>query len=149
MNDYLQKKQSYVTGKVSFEGTQVLYKAGAISLNDYISEQTQHDDAVLNYYQAQYQLEKILDTAHIDPKTIENLSLADTERVNTVLEKHFKNIVITAPSTGVALFPPPNTAGNNGGDGRIREGRDIKERQVILSFQLLNTLFTIYCPACV
>src|SRR3990167_3450918 len=144
VNDYLQKKQTYVIGKVSFEGTQVLYKAGAISQSDYISEETRHDDAVLDYYQAQYTLEKVLKTAHIDPNTIENLTLSDTERVNEALERHFENVTINAPSSGVALFPPPNAQGDNSsgssGSNQLTEGTDVKERQLLLSIGDLSGL---------
>ena len=135
VNDYLQKKQTYIVGKISFEGTQVLYKAGVISENDYISEETQHDDAVLNYYQAQYALEKVLRTAHVDLKKIEQLSLSDTERVNEALERHFQNVTIQAPSAGVALFPPQNAGGSgDAGSRQLTQGTDIKKRQLLLSF---------------
>ena len=142
ISDFLQKKQAFVTGKITFAGTKALYKAGVIATNDYISAQTEYDNTALGYLQAQYNLEKVLESAGIDSKKIEALSLSDTAQVNSLLEKQFHHIEVTAPGSGVALFPPPKSSsgGGNSSAGKLFNGSSIKEGELLLSIGDLSGL---------
>src|SRR3990167_6884747 len=141
VNDFLTKKQAYVTGKTTFAGTEVLYKAGVIAKNDYISAQKLFDSAKLDYLQSQYALEKVLRTAKVDSKKIESLSLSDTTKVNTILERRFQHIEIPATGTGVALFPQPKTNSAGGTtSGKLRVGDSVKEGDLLLSIGDLSGL---------
>lgn len=140
VSDYLKKKQAYITGKTTFAGTKALYQAGVISQNDFISAKTTYDNTALDYLQSQFALEKVLKTANIDFQKIETLSLSDTEKVNAVLETHFRHIQIPATGTGVALFPQPKR--NSGGDtsGKLAVGDTVKENDLLLSIGNLTGL---------
>jgi len=104
VNDFLQKKQAYMSGQLTYAGNKALYDAGVTSKTTYLSQKASFDNAVLNYLQAKYELEKVLKMANLDPKQIETLSIEDTTAVNAVLQKHFSHIVVVAPGSGVALF---------------------------------------------
>ncbi len=142
VNDFLQKKQAYANGKLSFTGTKALYAAGVIPQSQYISEQTAFDNTSLDFLEARYELEKVLRTAGVDVKKIEQLSISDTAEVNSVLQVHFKNIVIVATGSGVALFPPPNQGGggNDASSGVLTQGTTVKEDQLLLSIGDLSGL---------
>ena len=142
VDDFLHKKQSYLTGKTTFIGTQALHKAGVISENDYVSGKTQYDNAVLNYYESKYALEKVLKKAHMDSAEVESLSLSDTDKVNAILERHFHNIAITAPGSGVALFPPKKSGNDEDShtSGKLRVGDSVKEGDLLLSIGDLSGL---------
>ncbi|EKD91770.1 MAG: hypothetical protein ACD_29C00387G0001 [uncultured bacterium] len=140
VQDFLQKKQAYVTGKGTFAGTQALFNAGVIAKNEFITGQTQFDNQVLDYLQAKYALEKVLRTANIDSKKIEALSLADTDKVNAILETHFRHIEITAPNAGVALFPTGKKSDDSSSSGKLTVGDSIKDGQLLLSIGDLSGL---------
>lgn len=134
VNDFLQKKQAYATQKLTFDGTQALYKAGVTPKNDYINAKTAYDNAVLDYYQAQYTLKKVLKTVNVDVNTIEALSLDETSKVNDVLQHHFRHVLVVAPASGVALFPlPSDDKSSSGASGKLMVGSNIKEGQLLLT----------------
>lgn len=140
VTDFLQKKQSYASGKLSFEGTQALYTAGVVSRDEFTTEKTQYENKSLDYLQSQYALERVLRTANIDPKTIEALSLAQTKEVNEILQRHFRHIEINAPAAGVALFPTGRSSDDSSSSGKITVGASIKEGQLLLSIGDLSGL---------
>lgn len=143
VSSFLQSKQAYANGKLLFSGTQALYDAGVIPESQYINEKTTFNTTALNYLQARYELEKVLKTANVDPKQIEELSLENTSAVNTILQRHFSHIMITAPGPGIALFPPKEN-NNNDNDrdaaGKLTEGSSVKEGQLLLSIGDLSGL---------
>ncbi len=145
VNDFLQKKQAYINGKNNLEGTQALYTAGVIAKNEYMNEKTQYDNTVLAYLQAKYALEKVLHTANVDSQKIEALSIADTQKVNTILERHFRHIEITAPGAGIALFPSgknsdDSSSSSSSSSGKLYEGAAVKEGQLLLTIGDLSGL---------
>ncbi len=144
ISTFIQKKQAFVTGKTTFEGAQALDKAGAIAKNEYVTDKTQYENAELEYLQSKYDLEKILHTAKVDPKSIEALSLADTQKVNTILERHFRHLDISANGSGIALFPSGKTtddrSSSSSASGKLEVGTDIKEGQLLLSIGDLSGL---------
>lgn len=143
VNDFLQKKQAYVAGKLTFDGSQALYKAGVMARNDFISARTAYDNKILDYYQSQYALEKVLKTVNVDIQSIEALSLDDTTQVNDVLQRHFRHVEIKAPASGVALFPLPSenkSSDDSSASGKLTIGSEIKEGQLLLSIGDLSGL---------
>lgn len=145
VSDYIQKKQSFGNNQLSFVGTQALYKAGIIPENQYQTEKTQHDNSALDFLQSQYQLEKVMHLAHVDAATIEKLSIADTQKVSTILQRHFHNIPILAPSSGIVLYPAASSDSSGNGsassdDKQLIQGSSIKQDQLLLSIGDLKGL---------
>lgn len=142
VNDYLQKKEAYSLGKGSFAGTRVLYSAGIISKDQYSNDKASFNAKTLDFYQSQYALERVLHRADVDSKKIEMLSLDDTNKVNTVLQRRFRHIEIKAPSTGIALFPLPdkNKSSDGSASGKLMVGTAVKEGQLLLSIGDLSGL---------
>lgn len=133
VSDYLEKKQTYETGQVAYQGTAALYKAGVISAEEYQTASSRQKSDTLAYYQAQYELEKLLAQTSIPFKTIEQLDLGNTNKINQLLNQQFQEIKILAPTQGIALFPSPDQKKENSGSGRISVGDDIKAGQLLLS----------------
>lgn len=144
INDYLQKKQSYVTSQQNFAGMNMLYDAGAIARNDYETNKTQLDNAKLNFLQAQYDLERVLHTANVDSEKIEKLTISDTNEVNKLLQRRFRHVEIFSPGAGIALFPAQkSTSGGSGSDatsGKLTVGSTVKQDELLLSIGDLTGL---------
>lgn len=132
---YLQAKDTYATSVQSFQGTEALHKAGVISTDEYRNNRSQYETNILNFYQAKFELEKILTQANIDPATVEKLSIVDTKAVNEILQRKFSHIMIHAVGSGVALFPVGTDSGSSDSTktGKLVEGSQVKEGQLILS----------------
>lgn len=133
VSDFLQKKQSYETGLVSYEGTEALYKAGVISAEEYTSASSRQQSDTLSYLQAKYDLEKLLPQTNISASKIEELNLKDTQQINATLNQKFGEIQVIAPADGIALFPSPDQKKDTSGSGRLNVGDDIKAQQLILA----------------
>lgn len=131
---YLQAKDAYANGKTSFAGTEALHKAGVISNDEYQTSKSQYQTSIMNYYQAKFDLEKILAQANIDPNTIEKLTIVDTNAVNQILQRQFSNIIVRSPGDGVALFPVGNDSSSDGDkSGKLVDGAAVKQGQLLLS----------------
>lgn len=138
VSKYLQAKNSFETTKRSFEGTQALHKAGVISTDEYMTGKSQLETNTLNFYQAKYDLEKVLKKAGVPLQQIEKLSITDTQAVAEILQKKFTHIKVNATGSGVALSPTKEQAGDDnssGGksSGKLVIGSQVKEGQLILS----------------
>lgn len=133
VSDYLAKKQTYDIGRVSFQGTEALYKAGVISEEEYLTQSSRQQSDTLSYYQSKYDLEKLLPQTSISLANIESLSLKDMVKVNQVLNQQFREIKVYAPAQGVALFPTPDQKKEGSNSGRISVGDELKAGQLILS----------------
>lgn len=127
---FLQAKQTYSNAKISFSGNEALYKAGIIARENYLDDQATFNTAALSFYQSRYQLEKLLQVAKIDVEKIETLSISDTQRVNQLLEKHFRHIDIYSPVEGVALYP--SSSSSDGSGSTLSVGSEIKEEGKLL-----------------
>lgn len=102
---YLSKKSSFLSEKETFNGTTALHKAGVIDQQDYQTAYTQYQNSVLSLYQEQYHLKKTLRVANIPESAIRSLTIADIDKLKQLLNQHYSHVTITAPTTGVALFP--------------------------------------------
>lgn|SRR3990167_209094 len=136
---FLKAKQDYDNGKLTYAADKALYAAGVNSKADFISQQATYDNNALTFLQTKYELEKILKTANVNAEKIEQLSLSDTAKINTILQRHFQDIIVYATGSGVALFPPKND--NSGGSsGVVTEGSTIKTGQLLLAIGDLSGL---------
>jgi HlyD family secretion protein len=133
VSDYLEKKQNYQTGLMSFRGTEALYKAGVISAEEYSTALSRQNNDTLSYYQAKYDLEKLLPQTNLSVASIEQLNLNDLGKVNSIINRQFREIKVTAPTQGIALFPTPEQKKDTTGSGRIAVGDELKDGQLILS----------------
>lgn len=144
VTDYLQKKDSYNNGVESYQGSLALYKAGIVSQETFNTAKSQYENTVLSFFQSRYQLETVLRHANIDIKNIEGLSLADTDKINKILHRRFRNIIVKAPGTGVALFPTQDqTSNGTDGDqksGKLEVGTQLKKGQLMLNIGDLSGL---------
>lgn len=143
ISDYLQKKSTYENGLEDFQGTEALYRAGVISREEYMTARSQYQTNRLNYYQSRFAMEKILHRAGIDPGEIEGLTLADTNKVNRLLQRQFQHIVVKADGSGIALYPLKDDSGSGGGSSKLLAvGGEVKQGQLMLLIGDLSGLST-------
>ncbi len=140
VSEYLEKKQAYETGLISFQGSEALYKAGVISKEEYLTAHSRQNSDTLSYFQSKYALEKLLPAANISVREIESLNLSDINKVNQILNAKFNLTEITSPENGVALFPTPEEKKDTSSSGRITVGDELKAGQRILSIGDLSGL---------
>ena len=133
VSDYLEKKQTYQSGLISFQGTEALYKAGVISKEEYSTATSRQNNDTLSYYQAKYDLEKLLPLANLPVNTIEQLNLTDLSKVSAMINRQFKEVKVYSPAEGIALFPTPEQKKDSTGTGRMNVGDEIKNGQLILT----------------
>ncbi len=142
VSSFLSKKTEYLTQAQNFQGAQVLYRAGVISEQDYVGEKNTYENSVLDFFQEEYQLKKVLTTVGIEPGAIEKLNISDTGKIQKLFAKQFNRLNIIAPSTGVALFPLPaqgqgdgsgDSGSGSGSSNAISVGSQLHEAQLILS----------------
>ncbi len=137
VNDYLTKKSSYLNQIKSYEGSKVLHDAGVIDDENFETAENQYETSVLDFFQQEYQLQKVLEKAGVSADSIEKLNITDTDKVKLLFAKKFNHIKIYSPTTGVALFPVPgqsqDTGGDSGADSSIEIGKKIHEDQLLLS----------------
>lgn len=141
ITDYLQKKQAYQTQITNYSGEGALYKFGVISKSEYQSSQAQFQNAELAYMESRFSLEKILRVVGVSPKEIEALTLADMVQLGKLLQQHFKDVSVIAPSSGVALYPQnSSSASDSQSDGILTVGSTIKQGQLLISIGDLSGL---------
>ena len=133
LDSFLQKKDAYNVERQNFNGTQELYNQGAMSKSEFISAQSSYNGAQLAFVEAKMELEKVLSKVNIDPTQVENMKLQDDEKIKTLFRDKFSNVVVTAPASGVALFPLPTESKDGEQLQKAQVGTDIKESQLLLS----------------
>ena len=136
VSTFLQKKSDYLNQAQSFQGTKVLYKAGIIDGQQYTSEKSSYENSVLDFFQQEYELKKVLLEAGVKPEVIEKLSISEVGKIKVLFSRQFNHSKIFAPTSGVALFPLPQQ-GQAGSDDNTSQaiivGSKIRQAQLILS----------------
>ena len=129
LTDYLKAKDSYTIAKAKFSGTQDLWKAGLLSKNNYLSEKSSIDTARVTLMQATRKLTEMLEKMDdTNSQNLSSLSLADFEKVRTILTSNHNIIRLKAPTDGVMLYPPKSGEDKS---ARITVGSSVKPGQVI------------------
>ena len=135
VNGFLEKKDAMQHQAFLFKGTAKLWEAQVIAKYEYLQGKSALETSRLEYLQAKYELEKVLKKAGVNPADIENLTLDKTNEVDNLLKKQFSHIVVTANSSGVALYPS-NTSHSKSDDElneEIEVGREVKTGQLVLA----------------
>lgn len=136
LTDYLKAKDSFSITKAKFSGTQDLWESGLISKNNYLSEKSSIDTSRVTLMQATRKLTELLEK--MDDKTAQNLSalsLADFEKVRSILTSNHNLIHLKAPSAGVMLYPPKSGEDKS---TRLTTGSAVKSGQVLALVGDLN-----------
>lgn len=129
LTDYLKAKDSYTIAKAKFSGTQDLWDSGLLSKNNYLSEKSSVATARVTLMQATRKLTELLEKMdENNPHNLSALSLADFEKLKTILTANHNIIHLKAPSDGVMLYPPKSGEDKN---ARITVGTSVKSGQVL------------------
>jgi HlyD family secretion protein len=102
--EYLQKKDNYITSQQIYHGNIILNKEGLMAKFDFSAAKSQYETAVLDYFQAETDLQKVLNKTELNEKSVEKLTLADLNALHKIFDQQFSHIVINAPVSGVALL---------------------------------------------
>lgn len=129
LTDYLKAKDSYTIAKAKFSGTQDLWNSGLLSKNNYLSEKSNMNTVRVTLMQSTRKLSEMLEK--VDECNIHNmstLSLADFDKVRSILSSKHNLIYLKAPSDGILLYPPKVGEDKS---ARITVGAPVKSGQVI------------------
>lgn len=129
LTDYLKAKDNYGVAKAKFVGTQDLWESGLLSKNNYLSEKSGIDNARITLMQATRKLSSMLEKLEdASIGKVSDLSLADFEKVRSMLGARHNLIRIKATGDGVLLYPPKSSDDKS---GRIAVGSSVKAGQVL------------------
>ena len=141
ITNYLQRKDAYDNGTEAFRGSKALSEAGITSRESFLTDKSQYENEVLSFLQARFELQQVFNKTQIDPATIRNLRLGDTEAITKVLNRSFDNIEVKSQATGVALFPIAKEGSSDDSAGKKLEvGSEVKQGQLLLSVGDLSGL---------
>ncbi len=129
LTDYLKAKDSFSVAKSKFVGTQELWDAGLISKNNFLSEKSSVANSRVALMQATRKLSELLEKMDdTNARNVAQLSLADFDKVKSILSANHHLIQLKAPSDGVLLYPPKSAEDKS---TRISVGSVVKPGQVI------------------
>ncbi|EHL32456.1 hypothetical protein LDG_5412 [Legionella drancourtii LLAP12] len=129
LTEYLKAKDSYTVAKAKFAGTQELWNSGLLAKNNYLSEKSNMDTVRVTLMQSTRKLSEMLEKVdEKNAKKMSTLSLADFDKVRTILAAKHNLIQLKAPRAGILLYPPK--AGEDK-SARITVGSSVKSGQVI------------------
>lgn len=129
LTEYLKAKDNFNITQAKFNGTKELWKAGLISKNNFMSEQSSVDTARMSLMQASRKLNEMLEKMDAEPgQNLSRLSLADFEQVKKVLATNHNIIHLKASSDGIVLYPPKSGEDKN---NRVSVGSTVKSGQVL------------------
>lgn len=129
LTDYLKAKDSYHVMAAKFSGTEDLWKSGLISKNNYLSDMSSLNTTRVTLMQATRKLSELLEK--MDPSQHEDLtalSFEEFDKVQMALTTKHNLLHITAPNTGVLLYPPK---GQDDKLGSLGVGSQVKASQVL------------------
>lgn len=129
LTEYLKAKDSYTIAKAKFVGTQDLWNSGLLSKNNYMSEKSNVDTGRVTLMQSTRKLTEMLEKLDENsPKNLSALSLADFDKIKTILAANHNLIRLKASGDGILLYPPK--AGEDK-SARVTVGSTVKSGQVI------------------
>ena len=130
VTNFIKSKQAYFTNLTTYQSDLAQYKYGIKSRAEMQTSESSHSNAVLSFWQAQQQLEKIINLVGIDEDQVENMTLNSSRNINTIFKHKFDHIIIKSTGSGVALYPI-SSSGQSA--TKIQSGQAIKKDQLILS----------------
>lgn len=129
LTDYLKAKDSYSIAQAKFIGTNDLWKAGLLSKNNYLSEQSNLNTTQVTLMQATQKLSDMLEKMGSNANDkLSALSFEEFDKVRLALTSQHNLIHIKALRDGVLLYPPKTSADNQ---DKITIGSAIKAGQVL------------------
>lgn len=142
--NYLKATQDYGNAKSNFQGTQELFKAKIISVQEYFSDKSQYDSTALAYLSAKVSLEQLMKKIPgAQTIQLEKLSIDDVAAISKILEVQYSDLVVNAKNSGVALSPQKSASDTGGGtdsgdgssdsDKSAHVGDEVKEGQTLVS----------------
>lgn len=128
LTEYLKAKDSYSIAKAKFTGTKELWDSGLLAKNNYLSEKSNMDTIRVTLMQSTRKLTEMLEKVDEgNSQHLSTLSLADFDKVRTILAAKHNLIHLKALSNGVLLYPPKTEDKT----ARISVGSALKSGQVI------------------
>jgi multidrug efflux pump subunit AcrA (membrane-fusion protein) len=124
---YIKAKDEYYNAKTKFIGTQDLWANKLISRNEYESQESQLAGSYLAYLQARGNFQTLT-----GKEVNEQFTLKDTQAVKEALAHLANAMVITAPTSGIVLYPPKKSEGGDE-DSAVDVGSEIKAGQNLLA----------------
>lgn len=128
--NYLKAKNTYLSAKEKFIGTQELMKHQLIAKELFDSEQRQLSSSHLDYLQAKYKLQE-LNTE--EPIIDDQLSLENIKAAAKAIRKPYKLQSIYAPAAGIALTAPKSDNNEHTEEDILAVGAQVKAGQVLLT----------------
>jgi multidrug efflux pump subunit AcrA (membrane-fusion protein) len=129
LTEYLKAKDNYSISQAKFVGTKDLWNSGLLSKNNYLSEKSGVDTARVTFMQETRKLTELLEKMdEHNTLNLSALSLADFNKIKTILTASHNVIRLKASGDGVMLYPP-----KSGEDKatRITVGSAVKSGQVL------------------
>lgn len=134
--NYLRAKQAYLNSKKSMVGTEMLYKEKIISEQEYESEKGQFQNNTLSFVEANTKIKQFLAyLPSFQEKFLEPNEINLNEAVK-VLEANLDDLTITAPSSGIILFPTEK----NSDEQQLAVGREVKKNDALMAIGNLSGL---------
>lgn len=134
---YLKAKHAQESAKKKLSANKQLLKLGFIPQNEYDQSETTFEDSNIELLRANTKLFDLIKKRQLGIATeIEKLTIHAIKAVTATLQRKFNQQTITAPSSGIALFPQQasGAADDAGGETQISVGSEIKNAgQVIVS----------------
>ena len=144
IKSFLQAKQDLDTKQQDYQTNILLKKAGVLSQDALTQSQIDVENSRITLLQARFSLEKVLQKTHIKIQQIETLKLTDANQVNQVLSQRLENIKVSAPATGVALFPTQSQEqqSSSGASSVVHVGSSVKTGNFLVSIGDLSGFST-------
>lgn len=137
LTNYLRVKQAYLNSKNSMIGTQALYNEKIISQQEYENDKSQYQNNTLSFVAASTKLKQFINYL---PSYKEKFVDSDTINLDDavkILQSNMEDLTITAPSSGIVLFPEQKSSDGN---KELQVGLEIKKHDVLLEIGNLSGL---------
>ncbi len=144
LSSYLKAKEQLNTDQGTLQSTQMLFKKGLVSKDEFKQAQSAYYLSRLSLLQAEGQLKKALRYYNFYDD-IFSLSISDIKSISKTIAKSLKaeELHINSPSVGIILLPsnsPSNDSSSDPNNGKISVGSQVKQGQALVTIGLLRGL---------
>lgn len=143
VSSYLKNKESYHNSKVSFNGSEQLYKEKIISRQEYTQEKTALENSEMSYLDSKFKLEQLIKSVPGLAAKVKKIDLDDIKNIRTIFNENFDEISLRAQRNGIVLFPVKKSDSDSG-DKEIEVGSEMKKGQGLLSIGDLSGLGVVF-----